>query len=124
MASLAWLSYHKLVGVEYAKTKNPELLPYVLEKAQHQLLLRKHLLDIHDFLQERHIPYVVLKGIPLNQQLYGNKMLKYSGDIDILVDKKDFLAAHTCLLELGYELQSPLQVETVMQHEKRLYALK
>lgn len=87
-------------------------------KQTHDLTPRvhHHLISIHELIQLTHhfdqvqIDYMVLKGIPLNQLLYGNHMIRGSRDIDILFHFKDIPIVHQYLLERGYQFQSPLSI--------------
>lgn len=78
--------------------------------------IHHHLISIHELIQltryfdQVQINYIVLKGIPLNQLLYGNHMIRRSRDIDILFDLKDIPRIHQYLQERGYQFQSPLSI--------------
>lgn len=67
-----------------------------------QLLLTNELLKICDFFEKDNIEYIVLKGPPLNQQIFAHQLLRYSGDIDLLVHPNNILSAHHSLRRLGY----------------------
>lgn len=45
---------------------------------------------------------LVLKGVVLSQQLYGDITLRGAGDIDLLVAPRQFMVAHALLEEQGY----------------------
>ena len=57
----------------------------VMPLIQQHLVTRKELLRVTETLNASNIPYVILKGIPLTQQLYQNKCLRFSKDIDLLI---------------------------------------
>ena len=48
------------------------------------------------------IRVLVLKGVPLSIQLYGEPALREADDIDLLVDPEQFWAADASLTEAGY----------------------
>ena len=63
---------------------------------------QKALFSMIDIFAQHHIPCVVLKGLPLNQQLYGDQAVRRSADIDILIDQTHLLLANTCLNKIGF----------------------
>ena len=54
------------------------------------------------------IPFVIMKGAPLAQLLYGNTTVRHSKDIDLLVSKSDLSAAQVLLRQAGFEAASGL----------------
>ncbi len=60
------------------------------------------LLKICDQFAMDSILFCVLKGIPLNQRLYGDQLMRYSCDIDLWVHPESLEAAHLALLKLGF----------------------
>jgi len=53
------------------------------------------------------IDSIVLKGLPLSQQLHGNPLLRESIDIDLLVSPERFEAAAGSLIETGWRQTRP-----------------
>ncbi|HYH18999.1 MAG TPA: nucleotidyltransferase family protein [Azospirillum sp.] len=53
------------------------------------------------------IRVLVLKGVVLSQQLYGNLAMRGPGDIDLLVDPARFWEADAVLAAAGYRLDGP-----------------
>jgi putative nucleotidyltransferase-like protein len=51
---------------------------------------------------QRGIRFLVLKGVALSAQLYGDAGLRGGRDIDLLVDPDGFAGAHAVLTEAGY----------------------
>jgi hypothetical protein len=49
------------------------------------------------------IRVLVVKGVALSIQLYGEPALREAGDIDLLVDREQFWAADAILTEAGYQ---------------------
>ena len=54
-------------------------------------------------LGQNNIPCMVLRGLPLSQQLYGNIHSRQISDLDILVHREDAVRAMTVLSGAGYE---------------------
>lgn len=89
---------------------------------QKQLYLKKALIDLVTYLEQHTISYVVLKGLPLNQFLYGTAQRRLSKDIDILIDKEDLDSVHTFLLATGYRCTSILTPTHLKHCPRRVYA--
>jgi hypothetical protein len=49
------------------------------------------------------IKVLLLKGLALEQYVYGNRGLRQMTDADILVSRDDYLKAHSLLMENGYD---------------------
>ena len=49
------------------------------------------------------IRIVLLKGLALEFSVYGNKGLRQMTDVDILIDRKDYLKARSVMMENGYD---------------------
>lgn len=71
-------------------------------QAAHNLRLAEALAEIDAAFRQTNIPYVVLKGLPLAQTLYGTITARRCRDIDLLVAPGHFAAARRCLEGLGY----------------------
>jgi hypothetical protein len=67
-----------------------------------QLQLMQITKRLQELFLQQSIPVIFLKGAVLAQQLFGKQLLRYSGDIDLLVVAKDVLAVDGCLQKLGY----------------------
>lgn len=48
------------------------------------------------------VPYAVIKGAALSDRIYGDPAMRFSGDIDILIRRKDADAVKEILLSLGF----------------------
>lgn len=78
--------------------------------------IQRHLKSIHELiklatdLDSIQIAYITLKGVSLNQLLYGNQLVRVSRDIDILIQSKDIQAVHNYLVARGYQLQHPFSI--------------
>ena len=60
------------------------------------------LLKVLDLFDEHEIPVVPFKGVTFALFVYGNLSLRPIGDIDLLVQRKDFLRARDLLIRHGY----------------------
>ena len=65
-----------------------------------------------DGLDARGVPWLILKGLPLGQRLYGDPFTKISIDIDLLVPPEGFAAAARALRDLGWRRTMPNFAET------------
>lgn len=84
-----------------------------LKRACLFLTLQKWLVHIVKTFQADNIFAVVLKGVPLNHLLYGDRCVRQSKDIDLWVAPDQLVRAHTCLLGLGFRLDSALSPVTL-----------
>lgn len=55
------------------------------------------------FLNKEKIKTVILKGLALENSVYGNIGLRQMSDVDILINRKDCLRAREVLIDAGYE---------------------
>ena len=62
------------------------------------------------------IPCIVLKGLPLSQQLYGHPFARGAVDLDLLVSPRTFGAAERALREAGWRRVRPDFRETSVRH--------
>ena len=53
-------------------------------------------------LRERETPFLVLKGLPLAQRLYGDPFVREAGDIDLLVAPESFAKSREAVLATGF----------------------
>ena len=56
-------------------------------------------------LAQRDVPYLVLKGLPLAQRLYGDAFARDALDIDLLVPPEAVATARSALIEAGFRLR-------------------
>jgi len=81
---------------------------------KNHLLLSKWVLEIHKAFQASRLRHLFLKGPVLNEQLHGGELIRYSSDLDLLIEASSIFEADTVLRNLGYEsvngfrLSSPL----------------
>jgi hypothetical protein len=60
------------------------------------------LLEILSMFEENEIPVVPFKGVTTALSVYGSMDLRQCGDIDLLVDRQDYLRAKDLLIRYGY----------------------
>jgi hypothetical protein len=70
--------------------------------SQHSLLLTRELITIFQLLHDHGIAAVPYKGPVLAAAVYGDVALREYGDIDIVVQQADILAAEALILKQGY----------------------
>jgi hypothetical protein len=85
----------------------PEAVLAQLRGHYHATVVRNHtltaeLLKLLDLFETHHIPAIPLKGPALAAAVYGNVSLREFSDLDILVQKRDLLAAGDLLVFQGY----------------------
>jgi hypothetical protein len=61
------------------------------------------ILGVLQLLNSQNIKTVLLKGLALENTIYGNEGLRQMSDVDILVGKKDSLKARKILMENGFD---------------------
>lgn len=87
------------------------------------LLTNAALIQIVKDFDNSKINYRILKGIPLNQMLYGKKLMRYSNDIDLLIDLKNLNQVHNYLINAGFQLLFPYSLLSRLS-KKRSYLKK
>ena len=65
------------------------------------LILYNYLCKVLKILRRDGIPMIVLKGAHLAELVYGNRALRFVGDLDLLVKKDDVMKVDALLLEMG-----------------------
>ena len=78
-------------------------------------LIAKQLRVIKIF-KESGIPVALFKGPLLAQMAYGEISLRQAGDIDVLINRRDFDRARTLLESLGYEMSPRLTPAQLASH--------
>jgi hypothetical protein len=74
-------------------------------------LLAAELESLLDAFADRGIEVMPLKGPVLAEALYGDRTARQSGDLDLLVESRQFPAAKALLLELGYIAEPPRRID-------------
>ncbi|MDF1678437.1 MAG: nucleotidyltransferase family protein [Legionellaceae bacterium] len=83
-----------------------QLMTLLSQKArvilQGQLKLMGIWSHLQRLFQAEKIPHILLKGPALNEMLWGRKLMRYSGDLDIFILPKDLLKVDGLLCRQGY----------------------
>jgi hypothetical protein len=113
---LAQLRWHRVAGLVLPVLRHHrDVLPaHVLDAVErehrqqvmHALRYSAELGRLQAALGAR-VPYLVLKGQPLSQQLYDDPHVRFAKDIDLLIDESDLDRAHDQLSALGYRRTLP-----------------
>ena len=72
-------------------------------------------LRLYKLFNENKIPIALFKGPLLSQMAYGDMSLRQAGDIDVLIDRRNFRQARLLLESLGYQMTpnlTPAQLES------------
>ena len=73
-------------------------------------------LRVYNAFQEHGIPVAIFKGAILAQMAYGEMCLRQAGDIDVLINRRDFAQARGLLESLGYEMTPRLTPAQLASH--------
>lgn len=102
--ALEFMVYEVLAaGLEKTHPLLIKLKAKVYQRLPEQIRLKGAALAIATALDKKNYPYLFLKGPALNEKLWGNKILRSSTDLDLLVAPADLLVASNVLEELGYQ---------------------
>lgn len=115
----ALAAYHRIRPVVFEagrqlNAQNPTMQRYALfcrEQSLLNLLCLKELDEVLSALREEEIAALPYKGMVFLQRMYGGKTLRESGDLDIVVDKKQAVQTMFLLQKLGYALKLDLPEE-------------
>ncbi len=72
-----------------------------LVNATRNMILYNYLGKVLKILRSNSIPVIALKGAHLAELVYGNRALRFLGDLDLLVKKDDVMRVDALLLEMG-----------------------
>lgn len=99
------LFYHRL------KTFHPDisippgaegrLRQVYLENTARNIWMYNNLSSVLKILRSENIPVIALKGAHLAELVYGNRALRYMGDLDLLVKQDDLMKVDALLLQMG-----------------------
>ena len=84
--------------------------------SQSMLHLAGKQLRIYKLFKEHGIPVAIFKGALLAQMAYGEMSLRQAGDIDMLINCRDFTQARVLLESLGYEMTPRLTPAQLASH--------
>jgi len=89
---------HRQIDNLLGETKSKEFI----HTSMQSLEFIKHFIELIDLLKQHNISYINFKGPLLSQLIYGDPTVRFSHDIDILVDKNNMDAINQVLLGAGY----------------------
>jgi hypothetical protein len=99
------LFYHRLrtfhPDIPIPPTVTGKLRQAYLDNAARNLRLYNYLCKVLEILRRDSIPVILLKGAHLAELVYGNRALRFVGDMDLLVKKDDLIRVDALLLEMG-----------------------
>src|SRR6185369_13731459 len=87
-----------------------------LRNAREAPMLTERLLLISEVFAQNHIVSAAFKGPILADMAYGDITLRQCGDIDLLIDNKQFTEARTLLESLGYRMMPALTKSQELSH--------
>lgn len=87
------------------KEFHSELKLEVANRVRHNLFLIQNLTQVYKAFEQNDICCLVLKGLPLAKQAYGEIGLRLGRDIDLLIHPSDYEKAATVLKQLNYQLE-------------------
>lgn len=84
--------------------------------SQNVLHLTGKQLRIYKLFKQNNVPIALFKGPLLAQMAYGEMSLRQAGDIDLLINRRDFTQARVLLESLGYEMTPQLTTAQLSSH--------
>ena len=101
------LLVYQVLSTDFKAHIMPGLMNALQKKANHILKQQLGLMhvskELHQAFEQHNIPYVFLKGPALNQTLWGRRMMRYSGDLDVLISPGDIFKADAVLQKLNFK---------------------
>jgi hypothetical protein len=122
---LATARAHGLLPLLQKHVANAELVPghvrsslkrEAVANSQSMLHLVGKQLRVYKLFKEHGIPVAIFKGALLAQMAYGEMSLRQAGDIDLLINRRDFAQARQLLESLGYEMTPRLTAPQLASH--------
>src|SRR4029079_11750396 len=71
---------------------------------------------VYKLFKENNVPVALFKGPLVAQMAYGEMSLRQAGDIDLLINRRDFIQARLLLESLGYEMTPRLTPAQLASH--------
>jgi hypothetical protein len=84
--------------------------------SQNVLHLTAKQLRVYKLFKQNNVPVAIFKGPLLSQMAYGEMSLRQAGDIDVLINRRDFTQARLLLESLGYEMTPQLTLAQLSSH--------
>lgn len=79
-----------------------------VESSKHSVYLVRELIRVLGLLNTNNIPALIFKGPILGQMIYGEVGLRQTGDLDLLIGKRDFSRVKDLLQANGYSMEPQL----------------
>jgi len=84
--------------------------------SQNVLHLTGKQLRVYKLFKENNVAVAIFKGPLLSQMAYGEMSVRQAGDIDLLINRRDFTQARRLLESLGYEMAPRLTPAQLSSH--------
>lgn len=101
-----FLLVYQVLSKDFEAYVAPDFMRVLQNKSQHilkqQLGLMRASKELQQAFEQRHIKHIFLKGPSLNQILWGRRMMRYSSDLDVLIQPKDIFKADAVLQTLKF----------------------
>ncbi|MDF1827829.1 MAG: nucleotidyltransferase family protein [Legionellaceae bacterium] len=101
-----YLLVYQVLSKDFDAYVAPDFMRVLQQKSQHilkqQLGLMRVSKELHHAFEAHQIEHIFLKGPALNQILWGRQMMRYSGDLDLLIQPKDIFKAEAVLQTLKF----------------------
>jgi hypothetical protein len=91
-----------------------ELGEHFYDNTGRNLFLTKELVKVLEFFEAHEIPSIPYKGPVLAASVYGNLALREFGDLDILVNERNYPTAQQLLMDGGYCLAKQFENESTL----------
>jgi hypothetical protein len=118
--ALSWASLKRVPGVEIPKPAEEELRRRSDACRMQAMRHCIHLASVLKSFNHAGIPVMPLKGPLLSGEIYGDVGLRQSQDLDLAVLPSDISRGQSCLVDLGWKLDSSYGSMTPRQWEKFL----
>lgn len=107
-------SYHRIIHFAIQKLNARNVPDETIKElkeinkwiASKNLVLNKELLLLSKELEKKSIPFIVFKGMALNNLIYFKSFSRISSDIDVLIKEKDYEKIKSVLEKKGYSWSS------------------
>ncbi len=86
----------------YALIENSKEPAELVKQAVNRVVIKERYAACGKFFETAKFPYAVIKGAILSSSVYGDPFLRISGDIDILMNRRDVDDAKRILQECGF----------------------
>jgi hypothetical protein len=110
-------SRHRLSHQQIDKLLNESISKDYIKEKLDAFKMVKEFIRIADLLEEHSISFISIKGPLLSQIIYSDPSVRFSHDLDILVDRENVNKIHDVLLSNEYELGGGLAWPTKKSHQ-------